>query len=382
MHNAVVIAVHIVVGVIGAIVVVRTLLSAIRTVVLPRAEKAWLTRFHFVMLLQVFRLLARPTRPFEERDRIMAWYAPIGLVLLPALWLTLIITGFAGIYWAIHEEGLSESFVLSGSSATTLGFSRPGHDWVTALSFLEAAIGLGVVALMISYLPTIYGAFARREALVGMLEVRAGSPASAGTLFARYASIGRLEWIEDDLFVRWEPWFVYVEVSHTSQPALVFFRSPHPERSWINAAGLVLDTAALRASVLDIPRDARVDLMIRTGFLALRRIADYFDMQYDARPQPGDPISITRAEFNSVLTDLELAGLPVKADRDRAWLDFAGWRVNYDSVLQQLAKLVMAPPAQWITDRGPQPKYVPPLTLPSIERARARRRARQESAGS
>ena len=71
------------------------------------------------------------------------------------------------------------------------------------------------------------------------------------------------------------------------------------------------------------------------------------------------------------------AFLDLKADREQAWRDFAGWRVNYDSVLQQLAKLVMAPPAPWITDRGPQPKYVPPLTLPSIERARARRRNRQ-----
>ena len=377
VQNAAVIAVRIVVGVVGAIVVLRTLLSAIRTVVVPRAQKAWLTRFHFVMVLQVFRLFARPSMPFKERDRIMALYAPIGLVLLPAVWLLLIISGFAAIYWAIHEETLGESFVLSGSSATTLGFLRPEHDWVTALSFLEAAIGLGVVALMISYLPTIYSAFARREALVGMLEVRAGRPASAGMLFARYETIGRLEYIEEDLFVRWEQWFVDIEESHTSQPALVFFRSPYPERSWINAAGLVLDTAALRASVVDIPRDSRTDLMIRTGFLALRHIADYFDMTYDPDPARGDPISVTRREFDLALVELEAAGLPLRADRDQAWLDFAGWRVNYDSVLLQLAQMVMAPPAQWITDRGEQPRYVPPLTLPWVERARARRRERQ-----
>ncbi len=70
--------------------------------------------------------------------------------------------------------------------------------------------------------------------------------------------------------------------------------------------------------------------------------------------------------------------MPLKTDREQAWRDFAGWRVNDDSVLQQLAKLVMAPPAPWITDRGPQPKYVPPLTLPSIEGARARRQDRHK----
>ena len=118
--------------------------------------------------------------------------------------------------------------------------------------------------------------------------------------------------------------------------------------------------------------------MIRTGFLALRRIADYFDMHYDPDPRPGDPISVTRPEFDAALVELEAAGLPLKADRDQAWIDFAGWRVNYDSVLLQLAQMVMAPPANWITDRGEQPRYVPPLTLPSIERARARRRERQQ----
>ena len=86
---------------------------------------------------------------------------------------------------------------------------------------------------------------------------------------------------------------------------------------------------------------------------------------------------MTRREFDLALVELEAVGLPLRADRDQAWLDFAGWRVNYDSVLIQLAQMVMAPPAQWITDRGPQPRYTPPLTLPSIERARARRRERQ-----
>ena len=45
------------------------------------------------------------------------------------------------------------------------------------------------------------------------------------------------------------------------------------------------------------------------------------------------------------------AGVPLKADREQAWRDFAGWRVNYDSVLLALAELMMAPPARWISDR-------------------------------
>jgi hypothetical protein len=46
------------------------------------------------------------------------------------------------------------------------------------------------------------------------------------------------------------------------------------------------------------------------------------------------------------------AGIPVRADRDAAWLDFNGWRVNYDLPLLGLAGFVMAPYAPWSSDRS------------------------------
>jgi hypothetical protein len=44
--------------------------------------------------------------------------------------------------------------------------------------------------------------------------------------------------------------------------------------------------------------------------------------------------------------------VPLKPDVDQAWRDFAGWRVNYDKVLLALAGLVLAPYAQWSSDRS------------------------------
>jgi hypothetical protein len=49
---------------------------------------------------------------------------------------------------------------------------------------------------------------------------------------------------------------------------------------------------------------------------------------------------------------LEEAGLTLRADRDEAWLDFAGWRVNYEEPLLALAALTLAPPAVWSGDRS------------------------------
>jgi hypothetical protein len=61
---------------------------------------------------------------------------------------------------------------------------------------------------------------------------------------------------------------------------------------------------------------------------------------------------VERHEFDAVLDQLASAGLPIKADREQAWRDFAGWRVNYDSVLLDLAGLTMAPKAPWSGDRA------------------------------
>jgi hypothetical protein len=337
----------------GALLVVWTLASAVQTVVLPRATSSLLTRVHFRTLRGIFDRLARPSRSFATRDRIMAMYAPIGLVLLPGVWVVFVIAGFTAIFWGTGIDPISEAMITSGSSLLTLGFVRPSGTPRVMLEFVEAAIGLGLVSLMISYLPTIYGAFSRREVLVGMLETRAGLPPSPAELLTRYTRIGRLDLIDVDLFTPWEHWFAEVEESHTSQPALVFFRSPHPERSWITAAGCVLDTAAIIASTVERRQHSEAALLMRTGFLSLRRIADFFEIPYDPDPRPTDAISVSRREFDLLCTELIAVGVPLKRDREQAWRDFSGWRVNYDEVLVQLCDLVMAPPAKWSSDRPP-----------------------------
>lgn len=360
-QSAPVIVLRIVVLLLGVALVLFTLAATIKTVVVPRAIATNLTRAHFLVFRRFFDALTPPSRPFETRDRIMALYAPVALVTLPATWVVLVVGGFTCIFWGGGVHPWSVAFETSGSSLLTLGFLRPEGAGLQALTFVEAGIGLGLVSLMISYLPTIYGAFSRREALVGMLEVRAGLPPSPVEMLVRYQLIGWLDNIDTDLFQRWEPWFADVEESHTSQPSLVFFRSPHPERSWITAAGCVLDSAAIVASTIDREPTGIPDLIVRSGYITLRRVADFFGIPYDPDPAPDDPISIQREEFDDMCEQLQRAGVPLRSDLDQAWSDFCGWRVNYDFVLLQLAALVMAPPAMWSSDRTPTDRFRPKL---------------------
>lgn len=343
---------HLSVFLCGAALAIRTVYSAIQTFILPRAANDIITRLVFRCLRGIFNVPLKKARTYQQRDRIMALYAPIGLLLLPPVFLILLLISFTLMYWAVGQVGSwTQALKVSGSSLLTLGYQAPADLLDGLLMFAEAALGLIMVAVLIAYLPTIYGAFQRREQAVTMLEVRAGSPPSASELILRYQRIHGLDRLTV-LWNEWERWFADIEESHTSLAALVFFRSPQPDHSWVTAAGAVLDAAAMIRSSVDVPHEAQADLCIRAGYLALRRIADFFKISYNAQPRPDDAISISRAEFETACDELQRNGVPLKTDRDQAWRDFAGWRVNYDTVLLALAAITMAPYAPWSSDRS------------------------------
>jgi hypothetical protein len=71
--------------------------------------------------------------------------------------------------------------------------------------------------------------------------------------------------------------------------------------------------ASLLASTVDRPRGA-AELCIRAGYVALRRIADFFDIGHNPDPHwPEEPISIDRREFDQVCRQLAEAWVPLKA---------------------------------------------------------------------
>ncbi len=335
----------------GVTLVVLTLSSATRTFVLPRSARDAITARAFRVTSFLFHLRTRRAETYAQRDRIMALYAPVSLLTLPPLWLLIVLLGYTGIFWSLGVDAWYDAFKLSGSSLLTLGFSGTDSVLTTVAAFTEATIGLILVALLIAYLPTMYSAFSRREQAVNLLEVRAGSPPSAVEMISRYHRIHNLDRL-GEVWETWEVWFSDIEETHTSLAALAFFRSPQPDHSWVTAAGAVLDAAALSRSILDVPREPRADLCLRAGYLALRHIADFFRISYIAAPTKDDPISVTRVEFDSVCERLKEEGVPIVEDLNKAWEDFRGWRVNYDTVLLALAVLTMAPYAPWSSDRS------------------------------
>ncbi len=170
------------------LVVVSTLSPPSGPPCCPGASPRRIARQVFLWTRVVFRLRVGRSPSYEKRDRIMAMYAPAALIALLTVWLG---SCWSSAYTAMFAPSacspLSRAFELSGSSIFTLGTTT--HRQPARRSFLtysEAGLGLLLLTLLITYLPTIYTTFQRREAAVTLLEVRAGNPPSAVNLLVRY----------------------------------------------------------------------------------------------------------------------------------------------------------------------------------------------------
>lgn len=335
---------------IGVGVVVGTFASVLDALVVPRASPA---RFALSMTKVVGAVVTRVAhlfRRYEHRDRVLVMHAPLSLLAVLAAWLGLLVLGFGLVAWALDERTFGESIRFSGSSLFTLGFASPDRSGPTTVAFLAAGSGMIVIALQIAYLPTIYGSFNRRETLVTLLESRAGVPAWGPELLWRHQRAGLVDSLPA-LYAQWETWAADVAETHTTYPVLVYFRAPHPLRSWVTSLLAVLDSAALYLALAPSRAPSEARLCLRMGFTSVRHLAHTLGLPYDPDPRPDQPIELDYEEFAQGVGLLTEIGFPVEVSTEEAWNDFRGWRVNYEAVVYALADRVSAVPATWSGSR-------------------------------
>jgi hypothetical protein len=333
-------------GVLGLLIQLVVLDAAVRTFLLPRIANVRFSRVVAKSVGAVFNVGARRSKSYLTRDRILSMFAPIVLLSFQAMWLAFSLVAFAFGFVAAGAPSLSDGFALSGSSLFTLGTRPASGGALTLVQYVEAGVGLTLLALLIAFIPTMYAAFQRREYSVSRLSVRAGIPATPWGVLEIAQSVESYERL-DELWREWEQWFIEVGETHTTLILLNYYRSPNPNQTWIGSAATVLDAAALFNAAVDFTPSPTAGLCIRAGWLTLRRLADYFQIPYPVDFSHELPVSITREEFDIVLARLERSGVPLVTDRDAAWDDFVGWRVNYDAIIERLYSLFTCPRTDW-----------------------------------
>ena len=240
----------------GLFILFATLWEAFETIILPRrvTRPVRLVRIFYRLTWKFWAAVNRLFRSNKLREAHLSYYGPLSLLGLFATWAFLLILAFSMLHWsagsAINAPGETPTFrtdfYLSGTTFFTLGLGdvTPRTTLAKAITVTEGGMGFGFLGLMISYLPTLYGAFSQRELHISLLDARAGSPPTAAELLRRHAQFGNNEVLTP--YLRdWEIWAAQLMESHLSYPVLCYFRSQHDNQSWLAAFTPVLDVSAL-----------------------------------------------------------------------------------------------------------------------------------------
>ncbi|GAC1341836.1 MAG: hypothetical protein NVSMB29_12920 [Candidatus Dormibacteria bacterium] len=349
-------ALRVTAAVLGVALALTTTQSVMRALLVTRGQVGLLPRLVDRAVTRTLRLVSSRFRSYESRDRVLSAEAPLILAGTPMLWLLLYEVAYSLLLWpGTGDLGIAAR--EAGSSMFTLGFASSQGVAPTLIDLLAALTGLVVVTLQIAYLPTLYGAYNRRETEVTLLEARSGEPAWGPELLARtrYA-IGR-----EDLapfYAAWERWAADVAETHVSYPVLMRFRSPRAYSSWLIALLAVTDSAALFHAVAPGAAPIEARLCIRMGFTCLRQLSGAVGILVDPDPRPDAPLSLTFEEFRQAVSRLADVGFPMERSAEEAWPHFRGWRVNYEALAQHLAYELDVVPALW---SGPRRRGLKPI---------------------
>jgi hypothetical protein len=345
--------------VVGIILLILTWHSVIVTTIQPRTVTSYITFLGWAPVNAIFQFLASHLRRYERKDRVLALLAPVSLLTMLVIWLLLFLLSYTLIFWPLIG-GLAVAFDIAGSSLFTLGFAALHQGGPTVLAFIAAATGMIIIALQIGYLPTLYGAFNRRETLVTALNIRAGSPSWGPEILARHQTL-RARVTLPALFAAWETWAADIMESHSSYPWLLVFRSHEALHSWSVSLLAMLDAAALYMALApdDAPEEAHQCL--QSGIVALGKLGRLAQNPRGSSPEEvsgirgqsaGDgaaasEIALPFDRFREAYEYLRSTEFPILRSVEDAWVTFSGWRARYEADAYALNDFTVAVPAPW-----------------------------------
>jgi hypothetical protein len=331
----------------GALIVVSVISDAVGTLIVTQGRSGvWRpTRLWYASTWRLTRTAAvhLPTR---GGDFALNVYPAVSLLGLLVMWLIGLVVG-----WSLIYKGLGQSVdgaddwgtivYYAGTSLLTPAFGTAHDNLVRLLTLVEALTGLGTIALLISYLPALYGAYSKREARLLTLDDPIGGRITPVRVIAVHASDGDLDLLYR-FFAEWEMWTAEVLESHVSYPMLALFRSQHAGQSWITALGVVTDAATLTCACVVGAEHREPYLLHRRGRRAIAEIAARLHVP-EGRPAAS---WLTRENMDIAWATLVELGLPLR-DKEEAWQSLEALRAPYGVRLQQLIDYLLAPHGFW-----------------------------------
>ena len=341
---------------IGGVLVLSVTVDMVNTLVTTSTASGrfWLTSILYRRTWRVLRAVAGALPTESAKEALLGVFAPVSVLLLLVAWVVQQIVGFGLIWWGIGQidgaDSLFDAVYYSGVVYFTLGFGEvvPSGALPRLGALAEALSGVLTTALVIGYLPALYGAYGQREKkLMTLDDGLEGRITPTSLLLSRAPTAD----VDDVLrfFEGWEEWITDVIETHTTFPMLRLFRSKYPGQNWVTALGLVTDTA-LQCQIIEGANNRAPYWMLRRSIILfdeltkgvdLTEYRERLDSEYAIDLEPDG--SQLYAQLHQELTEHGFQLRPL-ADARAETLEL---RRLYDAKLEYLVDELLAPRGFW-----------------------------------
>jgi Ion channel len=337
---------HVLVGFSGLVVILLILLDAFESVLLPRrvTHGYRLIRLFYRITWQVWRRLAAFVTSPRRRESFLSFFGPLSLLFLFGTWAFGLIIGFGMLHWSLQTPLTSNRAAVnalsygyfSGDTFFTLGYGdlTPLSTGGRLLAIVEAGLGFGFLAIIISYHPVLTQAFSRRETTISLLDARGGSPPTASEILSRSRQAG--DEVLNSFLAEWERWSAELLESCLSFPMLAYYRSQHDNQSWLAALTAILDTCALEISSRT---DAR-NYQARLTFAIARHAAVDLSLVFKIDPVALDQDRLPSEDLSRLRAILQVNGAHY-SDSPQAEADLTQLRSMYEPFVNGLARVFL-----------------------------------------
>lgn len=285
----------------------------------------------------------------------------LGPLLLPGLlvlYIVFVVSGFASIYYphmhakfALDPRAAGapwfDSLYFSGVTLTTVGYGdiAPVARSMRLVALIEAASGIALISLAITYLIAVYQALERKRTVALSFYHQADEGANVANFIAHHFVDGRFYGVIDVIRPAARDLHGLLE-SHIEHPIIHFFHPVQVYKSLPRILFLMLETSAVIRVCLDAesyPETCKHP-EVRTLESSARHVLGEFvkSLGLGRRAHHGgaekfEESSRWRKRYEQTLRRLRQSGIETRRDEAAGWDEYRAKREEWESPLKRLA---------------------------------------------
>lgn len=368
--------------VLGLMLLWAAIMSAVGVMLVPRPTNQRLATLLARAAEIFFKAMAHRARKYTHLDRILAVQGPTTVLLFLSLFLAVFLAAFGFLFFGITGCSPGEAFFRSGSSMTTLGVVNATGSATLTVMFVAGFMGTTVISVFIGFLMTLYSAYITRETFMSKLALLCGEPGWGPEFVVRAHKLKSNE--SETSVILAIDWICSMRVSQFIYPILNHFRSAVSRRHWTVTLLAILDSAALRLSIVEREKKMQLIRLLAEGaetFHILRlgemaRTSGNLDgkilstweietdiLESDARLDESVEAGLEREDWERAVDFIESHGVETNGNRDAAWKRFCRLRALYFQNAYYLTNTLSAVNAPWSGERHPAVDFPPAWPL-------------------